>query len=118
MPWACPARGLSTRFHRYGLVFRGDLIRHRNSERQALPAGNCGFHGLRVAMTGFGDGLVQDAHGIGHLPLDDAELFFNRDVSLAQQEVYAKNAGFDGAERLPQIVRQARDEIFGIGSGR
>ena len=68
-------------------------------------------------MARLGDGLVQNAHGMTHLPLDDAELFFDLRVFLAQQEVYTKSAGFDGAERLPQIVRQARDEIFGIGSG-
>jgi len=52
-----------------------------------------------------------------HLPLDDAELFLNLRVFVAQQEVDAKNAGFNGTERLPQIVRQACDEVFGVGSG-
>jgi hypothetical protein len=68
-------------------------------------------------MTRFGDGLVQNAHRIAHLPFDDAELFVNRGVFLAQQEVYAKSAGFDSAERLPQIVRQACEEFLGVGSG-
>ena len=68
-------------------------------------------------MAGFGDGLVQDAHGMAHLPLDDAELFLNRGLFPAQHEVYAKSAGFDGAERLPEIVRQAGKDLFGIGSG-
>jgi hypothetical protein len=67
-------------------------------------------------MARFGDGLVQDAHGMTHLPLNDAELFLNLRVCVAQQEVYAKNAGFNGAERLPQIVRQVCDKLFGVGS--
>ena len=54
---------------------------------------------------------------MSHLPLDDAELFAGRGVFLAQQEVHAIGAGFDGAERLPQIVHQACEEIFGVGSG-
>ena len=54
---------------------------------------------------------------MSHLPLDDAELFAGRGVFLAQQEVQAISAGFDGAERLPQIVHQARQEFFGFGSG-
>jgi hypothetical protein len=68
-------------------------------------------------MARLGDGLVQNAHGMTHLPLDDAELFLNLRVFLVQQEVDAKNAGFNGTERLPQIVRQACDEVFGVGSG-
>ena len=68
-------------------------------------------------MALLGDGLVQNPRGMTHLPLDDAELFLNRRACLAQQEVDAKNAGLDGAERLPQIVRQARHDLFGIGSG-
>ena len=69
-------------------------------------------------LARFGDGLVQDAHGLSHLSLNHAELFLNLRVSVAQQEVDAKNAGFNGAERLAQIVSQACEDFLGVGSGR
>ncbi len=54
---------------------------------------------------------------MSHLPLEDAELFAGRGVFLAQQEVQAICAGFDGAERLPQIVHQA-GEFFLANAGK
>jgi hypothetical protein len=69
---------------------------------------------LRVVMARLSDGLIQDVHGMTHLPLDDAELFAGRGVFLAQQEVHAISANFDRAQRLPQIVRQACEELFGV----
>ena len=43
-----------------------------------------GIRVLRAEMVRFGEGLVQDAHGMTHLPLDDAELFANQAVFMAQ----------------------------------
>jgi hypothetical protein len=71
---------------------------------------------LRVVMARLSDGLIQDVHGMTHLPLDDAELFVDRGVFIAEQEVHAISAGFDSAERLPQIVRQACNKLFGFSS--
>jgi hypothetical protein len=83
----------------------------------ALAGGGCRFRARSAALASFGGGLVQEAHGMSRLALDDAELFAGRGVFLAQQKVQAICAALDRAERLPQIVHQA-GEFFLTNAGK
>jgi hypothetical protein len=68
-------------------------------------------------LAQFFGGPLEQLSGQCYLAFHGLHLLANAAGGMVEHQIQIKEAGFQIAERLPQIVNQALEEIFGIGRG-
>jgi hypothetical protein len=73
---------------------------------------------LSPQLAQFFGGPLEQLSGQRYLAFHGLHLLANAAGGMVEHQVQIKKAGFQIAKRLPQIVNQAVEELFGIGNGQ